>query len=629
MELYRLAMFANTFTKIKGISLKVGDEVHSDMKQVVIPKPVEGSEYLSFTYLGKEASKLRWSNFTALDKLQNEQQKQLAFWAESTRLDRKWQELWPGMRSSYEKVSRQTFDESAFFELEDCDFVRGYIYHHVRCASLNYDHGRCTRDFDGKLRSLLGVARFNRMRTLLSIVPKLSVTRDSVTWSEYMIEFMGHLPVELGEYEDSDGGESEGDEQLQDDQQGESDNSQAGGSEGDEQSLDEQQGESADSQGDGSEGDEQSQGDQQGESSEAQGVGSQNSQSSGGDLIGGEQAPDSEAIAAENGIAVPTPQELMDSESEILVEAVNANADTDSLLDKFKKEVNKLSPDLEVQLREKVDDERVQYTPAVTGLQRQAFVSGNTLREYMSEQKRVKSALMKHRQFVLSKKKEISRNGKRINTKRVARLRQGDVRVFSRTLFSKGNTRVDGHSVVLLDTSASMSSCDLIARASRACHALLGGLNAIDGMSTSCLTFGGTGNRIVHRVKEEREKVTRKMVERFEAISPAGGTPLASGLWSAMADVALSDKEVGDIYIVTDGYPNDAACGFIETREAVMAHKATGGRVYCIQILNGESTNASYDAALSALFGTGFVQIADQSELSRSLLEVSKTAVAV
>ncbi|MFA0622663.1 hypothetical protein AB4571_02180 [Vibrio breoganii] len=585
MELYRLAMFANTFTKIKGISLKVGDEVHSDMKQVVIPKPVEGSEYLSFTYLGKEASKLRWSNFTALDKLQNEQQKQLAFWAESTRLDRKWQELWPGMRSSYEKVSRQTFDESAFFELEDCDFVRGYIYHHVRCASLNYDHGRCTRDFDGKLRSLLGVARFNRMRTLLSIVPKLSVTRDSVTWSEYMIEFMGHLPVELGEYEDSDGGESEGDEQLQDDQQG--------------------------------------------ESSEAQGVGSQNSQSSGGDLIGGEQAPDSEAIAAENGIAVPTPQELMDSESEILVEAVNANADTDSLLDKFKKEVNKLSPDLEVQLREKVDDERVQYTPAVTGLQRQAFVSGNTLREYMSEQKRVKSALMKHRQFVLSKKKEISRNGKRINTKRVARLRQGDVRVFSRTLFSKGNTRVDGHSVVLLDTSASMSSCNLIARASRACHALLGGLNAIDGMSTSCLTFGGTGNRIVHRVKEEREKVTRKMVERFEAISPAGGTPLASGLWSAMADVALSDKEVGDIYIVTDGYPNDAACGFIETREAVMAHKATGGRVYCIQILNGESTNASYDAALSALFGTGFVQIADQSELSRSLLEVSKTAVAV
>lgn len=175
----------------------------------------------------------------------------------------------------------------------------------------------------------------------------------------------------------------------------------------------------------------------------------------------------------------------------------------------------------------------------------------------------------------------IGRNG-RIDTRRIARLAAGDVKIFAKHGVKQGiSTAIH----ILLDASSSMRSNDKISLACRACYAVAEALQNVPGAGVAVTSFpnglyehGGkddphwatVGSILAHR---------QKLHSRFK-VSANGGTPMAEAVWWIIQQMCLLKKSRKLLLILSDGEPDNVN----EAVNALEACRTHGIEVYGLGI---------------------------------------------
>lgn len=149
-------------------------------------------------------------------------------------------------------------------------------------------------------------------------------------------------------------------------------------------------------------------------------------------------------------------------------------------------------------------------------------------------------------------KRSTSRRGRKLNGRKIVRIKQNNPNVFKSTSRKKGiNTTVQ----ILLDRSGSMdSSMEL---ASQSCLALASALDSMTELSVAAAAFPGR-SKDVEPMTLMNETVA-STAARYPAILASGGTPLLPALMWATHQLLEQKQERKVLLIITDGTPSRKA----------------------------------------------------------------------
>lgn len=148
----------------------------------------------------------------------------------------------------------------------------------------------------------------------------------------------------------------------------------------------------------------------------------------------------------------------------------------------------------------------------------------------------------------------LRRQGKRIDTGRIAMLPAGETRVF------RHKTEAQRHSAAiqfLLDKSGSMG--EQMDHAEAAVYAVLRALENIPQVTTGAMSFPeSTGIELgCALIKWHRERLVNAVCAGGFGALANGGTPLAQALWPAASELIRAKGERKILFVVTDGSPSD------------------------------------------------------------------------
>lgn len=187
-------------------------------------------------------------------------------------------------------------------------------------------------------------------------------------------------------------------------------------------------------------------------------------------------------------------------------------------------------------------------------------------------------------------KRKTSRHGRRLNDRKLHRIKSGNTRVYKKVSRKKAvNTTVQ----VLLDRSSSMR--DGMSVASQSTLALTAAMKKIPHLSVGASFFPGLGQSAA-TVLTDHEQQMYQTAGYYPAVDAYGSTPLLEALmWSG--DTLFERKEERKILIViTDGTPD----GYGECQNAIADLKRGGIEVYGLgidvnlkmmtELFNGEMT---------------------------------------
>ncbi|HJH20164.1 MAG TPA: VWA domain-containing protein [Pseudomonas lactis] len=148
----------------------------------------------------------------------------------------------------------------------------------------------------------------------------------------------------------------------------------------------------------------------------------------------------------------------------------------------------------------------------------------------------------------------LKRQGKRIDTGRIAMMKGGETRVFR----SKSRAERQSASIqILLDKSGSMKNA--MDQAEAAVYAVLSALEGLPLVTTGAMSFPNKTNDGVERcalIKSPKERLIRAVSEGGFGAMSEGGTPLAQALWPAAVEVLRAKGEKKILFVITDGGPN-------------------------------------------------------------------------
>lgn len=148
----------------------------------------------------------------------------------------------------------------------------------------------------------------------------------------------------------------------------------------------------------------------------------------------------------------------------------------------------------------------------------------------------------------------LKRQGKRIDTGRIAMMKGGETRVFR----SKSRAERQSASIqILLDKSGSMKSA--MDQAEAAVYAVLSALEGLPLVTTGAMSFPNKTTDGVERcalIKSPKERLIRAVSEGGFGAMSEGGTPLAQALWPAAVEVLRAKGEKKILFVITDGGPN-------------------------------------------------------------------------
>lgn len=148
----------------------------------------------------------------------------------------------------------------------------------------------------------------------------------------------------------------------------------------------------------------------------------------------------------------------------------------------------------------------------------------------------------------------LKRQGKRIDTGRIAMMKGGETRVFR----SKSRAERQSASIqILLDKSGSMQSA--MDQAEAAVFAVLSALEGLPLVTTGAMSFPSKSEDGVDRcalIKSPKERLIRAVSEGGFGALANGGTPLAQALWPAAVEVLRAKGEKKILFVITDGEPN-------------------------------------------------------------------------
>jgi len=145
-----------------------------------------------------------------------------------------------------------------------------------------------------------------------------------------------------------------------------------------------------------------------------------------------------------------------------------------------------------------------------------------------------------------------SRRGRRINGRKIVRIKQNNPNIFKSVSRKKGmNTSVQ----ILLDRSISME--DSMELATSSCLALASSLDSMNELNVAAAAFPGRQHD-VEPLTLMNEKVA-KTASRYPSIRASGGTPLLPALMWATHQLLAQKEERKILLVITDGAPYEMA----------------------------------------------------------------------
>lgn len=206
----------------------------------------------------------------------------------------------------------------------------------------------------------------------------------------------------------------------------------------------------------------------------------------------------------------------------------------------------------------------------------------------------------------------LKRQGRRIDTSRIAMLPAGETRVF------RSKARAERQSAAiqfLFDKSVSMDAA--MEQAEATLYAVLRGLEGLPLVTTGAMSFPGTTTAGADQCCDLIKRSTERLGAAVEAggfgALPHGGTPLAQAIWPAAIEVLRAKGERKILFVITDGEPNSGTDGYC--KEMFERCEASG-----IQVI-GLGFGSANSYVLSKLF-TKYVAVGTVSRLKTALFEV-------
>lgn len=211
----------------------------------------------------------------------------------------------------------------------------------------------------------------------------------------------------------------------------------------------------------------------------------------------------------------------------------------------------------------------------------------------------------------------LKRQGKRIDTGRIAMMKSGETRVFR----SKSRAERQSASIqILLDKSGSMKSA--IDQAEAAVYAVLSALEGLPLVTTGAMSFPNKANDGVERcalIKSPKERLIRAVSEGGFGAMSEGNTPLAQALWPAAVEVLRAKGEKKILFVITDGEPNAGTTH--AAKEFIQRCEVSG-----IEVI-GLGFGSANEQILKALFSQ-YCAVGEVANLKNSLLELVREALA-
>ncbi|HEK1310097.1 TPA: VWA domain-containing protein [Pseudomonas aeruginosa] len=211
----------------------------------------------------------------------------------------------------------------------------------------------------------------------------------------------------------------------------------------------------------------------------------------------------------------------------------------------------------------------------------------------------------------------LKRQGKRIDTGRIAMMKGGETRVFR----SKSRAERQSASIqVLLDKSGSMKSA--IDQAEAAVYAVLSALEGLPLVTTGAMSFPNRASDGVERcalIKSPKERLIRAVSEGGFGAMSEGGTPLAQALWPAAVEVLRAKGEKKILFVITDGEPNSGTAR--AAKEFIQRCEVSG-----IEVI-GLGFGGANELILKALFSK-YRAVGQVANLKNSLFELVREALA-
>lgn len=211
----------------------------------------------------------------------------------------------------------------------------------------------------------------------------------------------------------------------------------------------------------------------------------------------------------------------------------------------------------------------------------------------------------------------LKRQGKRIDTGRIAMMKGGETRVFR----SKSRAERQSASIqILLDKSGSMKSA--MDQAEAAVYAVLSALEGLPLVTTGAMSFPNKANDGVERcalIKSPKERLIRAVSEGGFGAMSEGGTPLAQALWPAAVEVLRAKGEKKILFVITDGEPNAGTTH--AAKEFIQRCEVSG-----IEVI-GLGFGSANEHILKALFSQ-YRAVGEVANLKNSLFELVREALA-
>ncbi|EMN3633134.1 VWA domain-containing protein [Pseudomonas aeruginosa] len=209
---------------------------------------------------------------------------------------------------------------------------------------------------------------------------------------------------------------------------------------------------------------------------------------------------------------------------------------------------------------------------------------------------------------------QLKRQGKRIDTGRIALMKGGETRVFR----SKAKAERQSAAIqFLFDKSGSMDLA--MEQAEAAIYAVLQSLEGIPLVTTGAMAFPGdsNGSGCCDLIKHSKERLSAAVAAGGWGAKEIGSTPMARAIWPAAVEVLRAKGERKILFVITDGQPDGGATA---SREMFERCEASGIEVIGL----GFGDANSY--VLSTLFKK-YVDVGSVSKLKAALFGVVREAL--
>ena len=529
-----LPIYAQHLAELTGVKVHVeGIQAKTDGKNVFVPF-TEDDLPLSFGYIAHECSHVRNTDMGCFrDSSPTPFRKNLLNILEDIRIERLSMDQYPGTESDIRYLNRKVLLEPFRPEqVDDCPAL------HVIHNGILYGGYWLLQEpqlevpakaYLARMETLLGADLTDQILTLVKNTLTCASTTDVLALVDAIIDL---LPSQDDEQEDAQPQPEQGSEGAPQDSQG------SGG--GDQEQK--QDGNA----GPGGNGKEEGQPESKQETSDGGQSGSEpqdQSQPSGGSNAGGDGQ---EISQPSNGSGKPSPEA-----SNLREQAKDATeADLKGLISEVGDKAGELLG------RKAVRDGNPLRPFSLDGRGRNRSDQASVRRVQLGIEQSagLRQCLNGLLQAQVDCRVRLKRQGKRIDTGRIAMMKGGETRVFR----SKSRAERQSASIqILLDKSVSMKNA--MDQAEAAVYAVLSALEGLPLVTTGAMSFPNKTNDGVERcalIKSPNERLIRAVSEGGFGAMSEGGTPLAQALWPAAVEVLRAKGEKKILFVITDGGPN-------------------------------------------------------------------------